>query len=97
MKHRENEVFAFLHARCYVLDGVHGRFRHTGEWPYERLMHEASDLGKTTPRYREVRARLKDEWTADLSGDLERCSDIALRLGYRRVDTFATASTVTEF
>jgi hypothetical protein len=79
---KSNTLYAFLNGREYVLDGVHGHFVHSGEWPYERLGHEPSKRGKRTKRYQETKRRLRDDWSTDLSDSIERQVDIAIELGY---------------
>ncbi len=86
--HRDNDVFAFLDGKTYALDGISGTFRHSAQmdgWGIvrERLDHEPDAEGRSTEAYRQVKRRLKDDWSTDLTDAIERYCAIALELGYQ--------------
>jgi hypothetical protein len=84
-----NPVWVYLDGREYILNGVHGHFRHTAHgalypYPYvvEKLEHEPSERGMRSKHYRETRARLGDDWSTDLSQAIEEYCEIAIQFGY---------------
>ena len=87
-----NTIFEFLNGREYVLNGVHGTFRHEithAIYPYahtrEALSHVPSKRGMRTNAYREIKRQLRDDWTTDLTDSLERYCTIAAELGCQEV------------
>ena len=80
-----NEIFEFLDGREYTLDGVHGHFRYRvlGRLTTKHeLAHIPSDQGRESEAYLEVKRKLGDDWTTDLSNSLRHC-EIAIELGYQ--------------
>jgi hypothetical protein len=84
-----DELFAFLHGKSYVLDGIRGVFHYEtckARVPYERIVHKLSHepdaSGRRTKQYREIKRQLGDDWSTDLT-DGERLCDIAVELGYK--------------
>ena len=82
------DLFDWLDRRTYVLDGISGTPCHrtlTSPWLHGRcfhsLYHEPDTAGRQTLFYRDLRARLGDDWSSDLTHS-ERVIGIALELGY---------------
>jgi len=82
-----NNVFEFLNGRFVTIDGVAGRLRHEVfvDWlglTVERLMHDATPAGRRSNSYREIRRRLGDDYSTDLTQNLERYCALTARLGF---------------
>jgi hypothetical protein len=82
-----NPVYAFLDGKSYKLDGVHGHFQHQTyvdrfDLLVQRLYHIPSPHGKRSKAYLAYKAELRDDWSSDLSDNIERYCAIALELGY---------------
>lgn len=80
-------LFEALDGRHYTLDGVSGVLRHktiSARYPYPHVDHTLSHMadakGKRSPKYIELRDKLRDDWSTDLTNS-DRLIDIAMRLG----------------
>lgn len=77
-----------IDGREYTLDGVHGTFHIDRSIRFNtRIWHIASERGRQSEHYREVKAKLRDDWDSDMSHS-DRLVDIMGELGI----TFATAA-----
>lgn len=83
-----NEIFDFLHGKEYILHGIHGIFeykatfsRYLNRWEHS-LYHNPSEIGQQTEEYRKTRRKLGDDWTTDLTNNIESYCAIATKLGY---------------
>lgn len=79
-------LFEALDGRHCTLDGISGVLRHetiSARYPYAHvdhtLSHTADAKGKRSPKYIELRDKLRDDWSTDLTNS-DRLIDIALRL-----------------
>lgn len=70
-----------IDGRTYTLDGVHGTIKVDRRDPLRtHVSHEPSAKGKRSAPYLATKARLRDDWSTDLSWS-ERLADIASALG----------------
>lgn len=80
-------LFEALDGRHYTLDGISGVIKHetiSARYPYAHvdhtLSHRADAKGMRSPKYIELRRKLHDDWSTDLTNS-DRLVDIAKRLG----------------
>lgn len=76
------EAFEALDGKAYTLDGIHGHFKNETFRGEARIAHYPSKKGQQTKEYRELRTRLGDDWSSDLSQS-ERLGEIMWECGIR--------------
>lgn len=82
-----NPVFEFLHGKSFKLDGMSGKFEH--QHCIDRMGILRQDLyfnpdakGRRTAYYQKVREELGDDWSRNLTQDIEGYCDAARALGF---------------
>jgi hypothetical protein len=71
-----------INGRNYTLDGIHGTIRVDSWNGCVSIHHHPSKKGQGTEAYREMKRKLGDDWSTDLTNS-ERFGDVAHDLGIR--------------
>lgn len=82
-----SDIFEFLNGKIYSYNGLDGIFQHKKyktkhHGTIERLYHEKTEKAKESPEYLKIKYELGDDWSSDLTNDIETVCNIALELGY---------------
>lgn len=85
------EMGEFLENREYKLDGIDGYFEFVsriGYYPYThrviQIHHQANLTGQQSEAYRAIKRQLGDDWSTDMTANLERLVAILCELGFDR-------------
>jgi hypothetical protein len=81
------DVFEFLHGKNYTLNGLDGvfkldSFRTKNNGTRHSFSHEKSEAAKQTEQYLKTKDELGDDWSTDMTLDIERTCNIATELGF---------------
>ena len=82
-----HDIFEYLDNKSYTLDGISGRFQHCartliGGHIAHTLHHEPDAIGKLSEEYMTIKRELKDDWSTDITQDIEHYCSIAIELGF---------------
>ena len=78
-----SKLFDFLDGKEYVIDGVHGHFKHKSNVFSSHLVHQASEKGKKSAAYKQGKAQMGMDYETEITYRTALLLDISIKLGYK--------------